>query len=235
MKEHPILFSAPMVRAILEGRKTQTRRIIKPQAIGMLEFSDRGVLYADQSTQWSYVEAHPGVAELRNSPWKRGLKLWVREAWRIGSWREDGRIAVDYCDGPRLEWLQMPVDTDEQKWRYIKQCNDDCAGLPQINGQWKWEPGKSPCRWRPSIHMPRWASRITLEITNIRVERLQEITEEDAWLEGCEKGIPTDNGGFFPKEQQINEHSSIGWDCARDWFIDLWDSINKKYPWSSNP
>ena len=209
MKEHPILFSAPMVRAILEGRKTQTRRIIKPQAIGMLEFSD-----------------------------KRGLKLWVREAWRIGSWREDGRIAVDYCDGPRREWLQMPVDTDEQKcayWRYIKQCNDDCAGLPQINGQWKWEPGKSPCRWRPSIHMPRWASRITLEITNIRVERLQEITEEDAWLEGCEKGIPTDNGGFFPKEQQINEHSSIGWDCARDWFIDFWDSINKKYPWQSNP
>ena len=130
----------------------------------------------------------------------------------------------------------MPVDTDEQKcayWRYIKQCNDDCAGLPQINGQWKWEPGKSPCRWRPSIHMPRWASRITLEIVSVRVERLQDISYEDALAEGVLDFRP-----LIEPECQQGETAD---ECARRlcWpqrcYRQLWESINGEGSWEKNP
>ena len=137
----------------------------------------------------------------------------------------------------------MPVDTDEQKcayWRYIKQCNDDCAGLPQINGQWKWEPGKSPCRWRPSIHMPRWASRITLEIVSVRVERLQDISEEDAIAEGvyCENVIVSSYYGHHEVGEYLyffHGGPDEGFESAVDAYAALWDSINGEGSWEKNP
>jgi hypothetical protein len=154
MNERPILFSGEMVRAILEGRKTQTRRVIKPQL----------------RINYKCPYGQPGD------------RLWVRETWQ--------------CFKPNTEEIINPNTVNIRALAY------------RATNEWR---GK----WRPSIHMPRWASRITLEITAVRVERLQDIGEVDAMREGdptCE-----------------NTHI--------DWFRALWDSINAKrgYSWESNP
>lgn len=178
-KERPILFSEPMVKAILEGRKTQTRRVIKPQPERLGEVvwdfgSEETCFIGDESAReyllynarnpygWAY---HDGTAD----------RLWVRETWRHyklenrTSYRADGEEDV------------TPLLT-----------------------------------WRPSIHMPRWASRITLEITDVRVERVQEISLGDIRAEGLDP-LPVVN--------------------PRGDFADLWDSINLKrgYGWDQNP
>lgn len=140
MKERPILFSGEMVRAILEGRKTQTRRVIKPQPD-----SARNSVFVK-----SGFETKHGY-EIKCPYGQPGDRLWVRETW--GLWDTDPK------DGPeRAKIFYRATDENRRDLRYQ--------------------------RWRPSIHMPRWASRINLEITNIRIERVQDITEEDAKAEG---------------------------------------------------
>ena len=159
MNEKPILFSTPMVRAILDGRKTMTRRVVKCDSI------------VDNKPYWNIGGFREG-----NFPYQVGIWLWVRETWQG-----------------------------------TKDCISYKASDPQQVVEFNYEP------WRPSIFMPRWASRITLEITNVRVERLHEITEEDAEKEGVS----------FTQYTNAN---------ARFHFMELWDSINsKKYPWESNP
>lgn len=226
MKERPILFSSPMVRAILEGRKTQTRRVVKPQPT-----LDHGLVFEGIALGKFGAVSDSVIA----CPYGTiGDRLWVRETWRVGAWLiEDGMVAVDYkADGlSRRSWLL--VRDEDQFDRLVEQsCADaKAAGLKMgYDENYTWGPGNSPCRWRPSIHMPRWANRITLEITGIRVERVQEITEEDARAEGI-----TDGGCL-----ECGNHEPCG--CsnpnpdARDAFIYLWDSINsKRHPWASNP
>jgi len=194
MKEKPILFCSNMIRAILEGRKTQTRRIVKPQ------------LDCDMFLAWQegVVKCPFAVA-----------RLWVRETWRVGAWDiHNQRIAVDYNadNSCRREWLE--VTEEELFLRLWEQSLEDSknAGieLDEDHG-YKWEHGESPCRWRPSIFMPRWASRINLTVKNIRVERLQDITETDAKAEGVQ--------GMTP----ILDYTY------------LWESINGKGSWEKNP
>lgn len=142
MKERSILFSAAMVCAILDGRKTQTRRIVKPQPQLPIEKMKGG--------WWDDGHDHDLVCPY-GLP---GDRLWVRESWRAHK-------AFDLAAPsalPKIDGLHYAADPLPLHWDYGKQ--------------------------RPSIHMPRWASRITLEITGIRVERLQEISEEDAEAEG---------------------------------------------------
>ena len=164
MNEHPILFSGPMVRAILEGRKTQTRRVMKPQP-------DEGKMRWTGS-HWEmylgYPIGHDVPISLYGQP---GDLLWVRETW--------GTI-LD-CEG------------------YIYRADGPHDGVR---------------RWYPSIHMPRVASRLTLRITDVRVQRVQEISEEDARDEGT-SGLLTSMTGF-PY---------------------LWNAINAKrgYCWADNP
>ncbi len=212
MVERPILFNSEMVKAILEGRKIQTRRVVKPQPhynkIGLLSFKNNCSLGCQFMVDFCPY-GQPGD------------RLWLKENWRVGAWNEsEGLIAVDYkTDGYcRREWLKVEdVDLFQRLW---KQSTDDASKVFGMLERYDWKPGDSPCRWRPSIHMPRWASRITLEITNVRVERLQEITEEDAKKEGCvaESG---EGCAFYP---------------AKLAFELLWNTIKgKTYPWSSNP
>lgn len=165
VKERGILLSAPEVLAILDGHKTQTRRIVKPQAdcnATALDHTESGACVTLAMRAGMYSFPCPYGAP--------GDRLWVRETFNHCAYKPFYR-----ADGPMHE-------------------------------DWK---------WKPSIHMPRWASRITLEITAIRVEQLQDITEEDAKAEGC--------------------IGALGAGCTGA-YRDLWDSINaKKYPWSSNP
>lgn len=212
MPEKPILFSGPMVRAILAGTKTQTRRIVKPQPKGRLSpwdmASEPGDVYIDGSVPVRCVESRgrnkrdAGELSLRPVPCPYGVpgdRLWVREAWRQNDAPSD---CVHYM-------------ADE----------DECSGGP----------------WRPSIHMPRWASRITLEVTEVRVQRLQEISEEDAKAEGVNAVCPG-CGQTLAQDDETEAH----WICEdgndgvpfehRVGFERLWGLINgKRAPWSSNP
>lgn len=182
IRERPILFSAPMARAILEGRKTQTRRVFK-RAIDGDEVA--GSVHPAAESGW--IAWFPGNVSAEKTkelyrigiPCPHGLpgdKLWVRETHWIN---KEEHIVAYRADG------EMPDHMDEP--------------------------------WRPSIFMPRWASRLTLEITDIRVERLQDISEEDAKAEGV--GL-----------------SNIMSSYQRD-FQFLWNSINAKrgFGWDVNP
>ena len=194
MKERPILFSGPMVRAILEGTKTQTRRVVQPQPAQQLyqisdsiEFAPRSARDAD-APDWARCQTCPYGAP--------GDRLWVRETWQVDE------------AGP----LQSRTLTG-----HVRYASDDrvrFCGIPKG----AISPGTmlAPGRWRPSIHMPRWASRIDLEITGVRVERLQDISEADMCAEGLDRAPYGDPSAGF----QV-----------------LWDMINAKrgYSWASNP
>ena len=186
MKERPIIFSGEMVRAILDGRKTQTRRVIKPQPEKQLNYEWR-------PSRKRYMAAGSEEAlGLRLADWcpygRPGGRLWVRETW-----------------------LERP-DPDPE--------------LGGIEIKYRATGGVDPVEfggWRPSIYMPRWASRITLEITGVRVELVQRIGLGDITAEG----IQADLGPAA--------HSTINDSYVR--FIELWDSINAKrgYGWDTNP
>lgn len=162
---------------------------------------------------------------LRDGTWRPiclkffpGDRLYVREAHSLhnahGTERHDGKRW-----GP---WGGLPtaVSPDGEQIAYFREGFDRCAP-----------------RWRPSIHMPRWASRLTLTVTDVRVQRLQEISDEDAWAEGCKQGDPWDSGdGYFPAEEPSPDGKGIiGWDCARDWYADLWDHLHGPSAWAANP
>lgn len=149
MKERGILFQAPLVRALLAGTKTQTRRLIKPQPIA----------WAANPCFWLWRDDEPLTLRhiLDRSPYgASGDRLWVRETW--ATLTGNGIRTVYRADGedPRTGWDDTPDDQ------------------------------RPAMRWRPSIFMPRSASRITLEVTEVRVQRLTEINEEDARAEGVD-------------------------------------------------
>lgn len=209
MKERPILFSAPMVRAILDGSKTQTRRIVKPQPLaGFLRDGDvsfDGFHPHEPIAQWS-AEAVGGGAfksEFKECPYGQpGDRLWVRETWAIASKATD-LVKVYYGASEKQSHTEFheyfPVDLAE--------------GL-----QPTWP------KYRPSIHMPRWASRILLEVTGVRVERLQDISEEDAWNEGVQDWMGKETpwkGHLAP----VSVHA----------YATLWEQINGPGSWAANP
>ena len=188
--EKPILFNGPMVRAILDGRKTMTRRVIKTKAF--LEWVAAG--FSDEFTK------NPDNLWAESSPYRPGMKLWVRETWAI---HQPGSLKPE----------TLPT------FEYETYTREGQAGLEKgydllYRATAKIDPD-FPVRWRPSIFMPRWASRITLEVTGVKVERLREISNEDIRKEGA---------------------TVLGCVTHRLNFEQLWDSINSKtYPWSSNP
>ena len=213
----PILFSTPMVKAILAGHKSQTRRVVKfskglsPTWSGYTP--DGAVLYGSNNV--------PAA----KAPYKPGDILWVRETWRIGAWNVDGCIAVDYkADGTvRREWLM--VDDEEQFEKYWIQSSEDAkkAGLStDDNGEYHWDPGEAPTRWRPSIFMPREASRLYLKVTDVRAKRVQDIIGDQCAAEG----IALYSGPVGKRE-----------DYYRGEFLKLWDNLNAKrgFSWSANP
>lgn len=182
MKERPILFSGPMVRAILEGRKTQTRRIVNPQPFPWKMETHRGELFVLDGGWRPFCKVPYGCP---------GDLLWVRETWRCRGGRE----------------YEYQKHQPSILYRCDAEVVDYCTAV-----------------WRPSIFMPRWASRITLEIESVRVERLHDITEEDAKAEGVSESMSC---GYLD-----NGTSSCSPRCK---FKNLWQSINGKGSWDLNP
>jgi hypothetical protein len=194
-KERPILFSAPMVRAILDGRKTVTRRAVNPQPV-LTEgsgFSWKGHLFGcgsdDRETARNFSKHCCPFG-------KPGDRLYVRETCFINDYREAG----------------VPVDE-----RASCEIHYRADGIPDFEGE------EELIRWRPSIHMPRWASRILLEITDVRVERLQDISRADIRAEGLQ----------CPPELASDDVSPN----YRDWYPaawkELWNSTGGD--WDANP
>ncbi|WP_354690920.1 hypothetical protein [Phytobacter sp. RSE-02] len=207
MKERGLIFNAEMVRAILDGRKTQTRRIAKlSHERGMKNPVVRG-----KNGQASYVGCH--LAAMLCPFGQPGDRIWVRETWALLG-NEDG-CCIDWngklCKGDEREAARIYRASCEQK--------PGDYGLWSIpdDADWKTytENEKFEGAWRPSIHMPRWASRITLEITGVRVERLNAISEEDARAEGV----------VLPECCHAYCHG----------FSLLWQSIYGEESWQANP
>ena len=233
MTERPILFSAPMVRALLAGQKTQTRRVVKLRGAEVIDERGWQTVFLRSPWPWS-PEADAWVPCPYGAP---GDRLWVRETWRVGAWRDDGRMALDFAASPdlvRTPWLKPPREAFR---RLHVQGLADCRRAlargalsleEHSDGRFTWPHGGSPCRWRPSIHMPRWASRLTLEVTGVRVERLQAISEEDARAEGVD--CPAYNQ--YPEDCPCWRDEAAGYKWH---FRTLWESINGADSWASNP
>lgn len=199
MADRPIIFSAPMIRALLDGRKTQTRRIIKPSP----EFCGGGRSRDPQNWNdpdaWGWENYDEGCWDLLSEGYTGrpfyapGDRLWVKEAWRVDAeWDDcpprefDGADAIHYeADGEQRLHL--------------------------------WGNPFTPGRLRSPIHMPRCFSRLTLIVTDVRVQRVQEISRGDAMEEGC----PFANMADGPN--------------PRDWYRDIWNSIHGPDAWDANP
>jgi len=194
MKERPILFSAPMVRALLAGTKTQTRRVVKPQPV----YGDVQGLF--QCWQFPHKRGHllyPNAKDqvIALCPYGQpGDRLWVRETF--AAW-------WDTATGKRTHVMGYRADINDPDW--------DGFGAD--------DPWWLDAKWEPSIHMPRNFSRITLEITGVRVERLQDISEEDAKAEGVERHAPA---------------CVVGRPYRVPYSV-LWESINGPGSWDANP
>ena len=222
MTDRPILFRAPMIRALLDGRKTQTRRLLKPQPPEAFDFFGFMDDEHKPGRKWALWLDDAGDDARAPIPYAPGDLLWVKETWRLPK-RLDA-MSPSQCAAACLEAGY------KRPWAPI----DYAANGACIN--WSAQDGGYG-RDRSSIHMPRWASRLTLTVTDVRVQRLQDITEADAWAEGCKRGEPWDNGkGFFPAEEPHQSGKCwIGWDDAQDWFADLWDDIHGSGAWYENP
>ncbi len=214
MKERPILFSGPMVRALLEGSKTQTRRICKPANAAELSF----VVNAGKAE----FGDEEGDVRFRCPYGQPGDRLWVKETFYCDhAFYPEGTPASCYWDGkvPRKE--HSPEQMAEQRATMLEEMYFRADGEPE------WEAaGKTP--WRPSIHMPRWVSRITLEVTGVRVERLQDISEADARAEGCDSEFADS------AYQRVHGGSLCGPQC-RYAYAKLWDVINGAGAYAANP
>lgn len=185
MKERGMIFNGEMVRTILDGRKTQTRRIMKNQPAGDYPDTPALIRSVDGGFQWY---GHYGESSIFNCPFGAvGDRIWVRETWA-----DAGASAPDL----KLYRANYPA---------------------HVPTHYENVPPASDIRWTPSIHMPRWASRITLEITGVRVERLNDISECDAKAEGA----PTECC-------VIGDKHFLG-------FRSLWKSIYGDESWRSNP
>lgn len=203
MTERPIIFSGPMVRAILEGRKTQTRRVVRWNSRRADEVDDgegegNGFIVLQGGEWWPCYRYDGNEIPLGCPYGVPGDRLWVRETWQnVGAMCEN-------------EIIYAADDQDA------------------VN------------RWRSPIHMPRWASRITLEVVGVRVERVQDITEEDARAEGVQT-----EADFYGDKNIKTYLGSTPWHrynadacaaaSAAESFMTLWESINGKGSWDANP
>lgn len=208
MKARPILFSAPMVKALLAGSKTQTRRVANPMKAYPQYSCASPEALDDKATLWWWDGVHERVGVSQPCPYgKPGDALYVKEAWRTAKCLDAGY---------HNPWAPMKFEADGY----------ECSNWHGFgNGHEKAVPG----RYRHARFMPRWASRLTLRISEVRVERLQDISETDARAEGV-------------SESALSERSLERFRNMKPWpelyrpmYSLLWDQINGDGSWAANP
>jgi len=229
IRERPILFSAPMARAILAGTKTQTRRVVKPprgHELANLRYSEEDDRYSgrhDDPASWGYP-FYEDSAPAALSDWlnlcpygQPGNRLYVRETWRVGARWDDSKPSDIPPNGCTVLYRAGGFTTNGDNGERIH--GGECS-----NPDWA---GKT----RTAIHMPRWASRIDLEITGVRVERLNAISEADAAAEGTSCYVC---GGPMDGSSEEDCHCFHAKAKPSD-FRALWESINGLESWGQNP
>ena len=229
MKDKPIIMSAESVRAILAGNKTQTRRVValpdnyglefthvknvseNPNIAPLFKFS------ADSISRQQLIDGALPEFFIR-SPYQIGQRLWVREKCLV--WHNLFGEHLAECSGEPAAY------TDSIEWDRL--VSDGKAFREAYGGNGAW-------RVTSPIHMPRWASRLTLEVTDIRCERLQEITEEDAVAEGITERYIAKGGAFTRVSKILHEHGEVG--TLRNGYAVEWTNLNTKrgYPRESSP
>ncbi len=210
-KSRPIIFNSEMVNAILENRKTMTRRVIKPQPLHdysvIAKYKWHSCPKIANKMRWvvrdnNHLVIADKSSEYFKPPYEIGMKLWVRETCSI--------VRKPNINYPSYDWRRegnCSYKADEKK----------AVGMYGV------------IKWKSPIYMPKWASRLTLEITDIKVERLQDISEEDALAEGI---IQLDSKlGFM----DVRKTEGSIMPSAKDAFMLLWQSIKGSQSWSSNP
>lgn len=213
MSEKPIIMTGESVRAILNGRKSMTRRVIKPQPRQL----DVGFWYWQPTTAMRvWVDDHKSPwwrhsLDAGDGPYHAGQRLWVRETWAIFASSYDYEYG---WEGVGIVDCGIPKTKPASRTYKVIYAAD---GYPAEEGE----------HWKPSIFMPRWASRITLEIVSVRVERVQDISEEDAMAEGVWTASP-DMIAAGERGMNLNHIGA---------YRQLWDSINaaRGFGWESNP
>jgi hypothetical protein len=231
MNKKPIIFSTEMVRAILAGKKTITRRVMKPQPIlrddgyCCWKTPDRiGNIWREGETPLGYT-LHKMI-ELGCPFGKVGDLLWVRESW--------GDVTAAFDDSDELRTVAFKADNS------VWDCYGQMVYLEQLGVS-----GIEVDKWKPSIHLPKFASRLSLEIKNIRVERLQDISADDALAEGISKTEFWKPNEVDENPKPVHEWKAPFWDDYYFWthypqiaFSNAWDKINgkrKDCSWESNP
>lgn len=212
MTDRPILFSAPMVRALLAGTKTQTRRVLKPSRKQIAEWNpDLSICPSARIAGDTIAFDHPLGGPYTCIPLRFSTddRLWVKET----SW-----IAP-------VGWTDSPVNSMGPYGQEVAYAADDRSGYTKEAAR------DYQIKLRPSILMPRWASRLTLIVTDVRVERLQDISEADARAEGIVEHEATMTD---PAEYTIGPESILFW-CPVDAYRHLWNAINGPSAWDANP
>ncbi|WP_295810350.1 hypothetical protein [uncultured Nitratireductor sp.] len=220
MTDRPILFSGPMIRALLEGRKTQTRRVL-----------NKARVFATPETRAFTLSGDDMARALQNADRFRHLGgdgwFWEADAfeWQAPATRTGWMAHIGYAPGDRL-WVREGFFGGHPGCANITYRADQIHAMVAIP-------------WKPSIHMPRWASRLTLIVTDVRVQRLQEISEEDADAEGTAHCDQCGDAGW------INSGPDGGWECTApgcgdayvDCFRHTWDGLNAErgFGWDVNP
>ena len=227
MKEHGILFSAPMVRALLAGTKTQTRRLVKEPKCARVHgrrslphdsfFVDDGFTGGKEPyLHWKYTGGDHGDDVLHSRVYAPhgpvGRIVYAKETWAAFT-------HPDYYTGECDELTCSPAEMRDPNGQWVDASDVVFAA-----------DGKSfPERWRPSIHMPRWAARLWFRVTRVRLERVQAITEEDARAEG----VTTSTDGLVNGKKGVIH--TFGPDAHRKMYALLWDEINGAGSWGANP
>jgi len=241
MSERPILFSTEMVQAILAGRKCQTRRVInRVKHIGMVTELGPSSSPPKFGYDWSARSVQSGLwhelsnkSLLERTPYQPGDVLWVREPWRFVGWNDDYQYQIQYKADRQIRDCEEPEGNFFQNQRYLEQTEEDCrrAGY-EIDEFSFWVVPRDEeikTRWRPSIFMPRWASRLSLTVIGVRIERLQDITLGGIAAEGW-PDAPKEDTVWLPDLPEIQI-------AGFKWFIGVWDSIYTKrgFSFESNP
>lgn len=241
--ERPILYSTDMVQALLDNRKSKTRRTNGldeiNETINLFDF--HASIVNNKGCYANFKNVVDGTITTIKCPYgKPGDLLWVRENWQLKGWCfDDGEMQINYQAGGHL-WVDIHDPKEDSSWlqNQIEKLENAGVLVMSETDEDYFEFTDKPQPWKPNIHMPKEAARIWLKVADVRVERLQDISEDDAIAEGIEVG-PTETDPFsrksLPTYKIYTELNRFVWASPVVSFKSLWESINGADSWKANP